>query len=167
MNKEILEERSKRLLEVNKVIKELDASIRLAAFNLLEDYVTTGDPGRGKENANITDISNGKGREAFFSKFDTEKPADNAVLLAAHLYSYYGSVPFSMDEIKALAAEVGLIVPDRTDMTIRNAQRDGKNLFQSTGKGAFKPTVHGELFFKNTYNVIKGHRDKKAANPSG
>lgn len=167
MNKEMLEARSRRLIEVNAVIKELDISVRLAAFTLLEDYVTADDTVSEKEKAKTVDTSQGEDREAFFSRFDTGKPADTAVLLAAYLYSQYGSVPFSADEIKALSTEVGLIVPDRTDMTIRNSQRDGKSLFQSTGKGGFKPTVHGELFFKNTYKVIKGHKSKQGVDRSG
>ena len=162
MNKEILEERSKRLLDVNKIIKDLDPSIRLAAFTLLEDYVTADKSHPGREDLKKGDTPSVKDREAFLSKFNTDKPADNTLLLAAYLYGQYGLASLSVDEIKSLATEVGLIVPDRVDMTLRNAQREGKNLFLSTGRGVFKPTVHGALFFKSTYNVSEGTSSKTA-----
>jgi hypothetical protein len=160
MNTNTLRNRSKRLLEVNAVIKELDPAVRLAAFTLLEDYVTTGESSPEKEREITVNRDGEQNREAFFSKFETDKPADNAHLLAGYLYSQYGSAQFSIDEIKALATEVGLIVPDRVDMTIRNSQREGKHLFQATGRGMFRPTVHGELFFKSAYRVSKGTQVK-------
>jgi hypothetical protein len=42
MNETTLKERANKLLEINKIIKKLDASIRAGAFLLLQDYVLSG-----------------------------------------------------------------------------------------------------------------------------
>ena len=146
------------MLEINKIIIELDPEIRLAAFSLLAPYVTVSDSIDAEDKTKRIDASKPQDAESFFARFDTARPADNVALLAAYLYSQHGNVPFSVEDIKTLAGAVGLIVPDRVDMTLRNSQREGKNLFQSTGRGLFRPTVHGELFFKNSYQVAKGHK---------
>jgi hypothetical protein len=38
----------------------------------------------------------------------------------------------------------------------KQAKHKGKNLFVTTGRGLFKPTVVGEVFSKATYGVGKG-----------
>ena len=59
-----------------------------------------------------------------------------------------------------MAGEVGVTIPERLDKTFLTAKRDGKGLFLRVGKGALKPTVHGEAFFKKTYQVSKGTQQK-------
>ncbi|TAL07035.1 MAG: hypothetical protein EPO07_00905 [Verrucomicrobia bacterium] len=161
MNEAILKERTKRLLEVNETIKKLDPTIRPAAFALLQDYVLA-DAAATKESKTPVTSDNGgdDDREGFFSKFTHDKPADNALLIGAYHYSQFGSSPFTTTEIESLATEVGVTIPERTDMTFAAAQREGKNLFLRAGRGAFRPTVHGEAFFKKTYQVSKGKNQK-------
>lgn len=161
MNKTQLNERADRLREINEIIKELDPEIRAPAFELLQDYVgASALPERSGDGAATLGVGDAQERETFFSRFDTDKPADNALLLAGYYYSQYGANPFGAEEIKTLAREVGLIVPERIDMTFRNARREGKAIFQATGRGSFRPTVHGEVLFKTTYNVTPGRRQK-------
>lgn len=161
MNKTQLNDRADRLREINDIIKQLDPEIRAPAFELLQDYVSVSAlPERSTSGAATPGVEDAQDRETFFSRFDTDKPADNALLLAAYYYSQYGGNPFSADELKALAREVGLIVPERIDMTFRNARREGKGIFQAIGRGSFRPTVHGEVLFKTTYNVTPGRRQK-------
>jgi hypothetical protein len=161
MNKSQLNDRAERLFEINDVIKQLTPEIRAPAFELLKAYVaspsTTEMPATKGATTGLEDQDSGE-REAFFSRFDTDKPADNALLIAAYYYSQHGTDPFNADALKNLAREIGLIVPERIDMTIRNARRDGRTLFQSIGRGGFRPTVHGEVFFKTTYNVTPPRR---------
>jgi hypothetical protein len=161
MNETTLKERTKRLLEINEIVKKLDETIRPAAFLLLQDYVLSGTSSAKEKQQQVTSLdAAAEGREGFFTKFNHDKPSDNALLASAYHYAQYGSSAFSIDEIKAMANEVGVTVPERPDMTFQAAQRDGKNLFLRAGRGGFRPTVHGEAFFKKTYQVSKGKQQK-------
>src|SRR5690242_10095951 len=54
----------------------------------------------------------------FFNRDEVLKPSDYAQLCAAYHFSLYGSVAFSMDELRAIANEAGVVLPDRLDMTL-------------------------------------------------
>jgi len=165
MDEDQFKDRVKRLQEINKVIEKLDPAIRAEAFSLLSDYAT------GAESPHKQQRKNGgaggkaapeddEDRETFFSRHEHDKPSDNADLLAAYHFKEYGSAGFSLAEIRELAAAVGVTVPERIDMTFKQATHDGKKLYQSAGRGMYKPTVHGEAFFKKTYSVSKGRKKK-------
>src|SRR5438094_6979871 len=80
MNEATLKERTKRLLEINDIIKKLDPTIRPAAFALLQDCVLAGAPAAKQNKSPATsDDDGGKDRERFFSQFPHDKPADNAL----------------------------------------------------------------------------------------
>ncbi|MDE3099236.1 MAG: hypothetical protein KGJ88_07155 [Verrucomicrobiota bacterium] len=161
MNETTLKERTEKLLEIDKIIKRLDATIRPAAFSLLQDYVLAGvAAGKEKSKAVTTENLGSEGREGFFSKFNHDKPSDNVLLLCAYHFSQYGSAAFTTDEISDLANEVGVTIPNHPAMTIKAAQRKGKSLFRIAGRGLYAPTVHGESFFKATYKVSKGTQQK-------
>ncbi len=160
MNKETLRARADRLLEVNNIMTKLEPEVRAAAFLLLEGYVTAGGTSEAAKELGNSAGSANEDITTFFSRFNTDTPAENVVLLAAYHFSQYGSSSFSVEELKARALEVGLTLPERVDMTIRQARREGKGLFQSAGRGLFKPTVHGELFLRTTYQVAKGTHPK-------
>ena len=98
-----------------------------------------------------------------FAKHTDGRPAENAVLIAASLYSQYGAQPFKLEEVREVAESVGVTIPASLDMTLRQAQRDGKALFQHTGRGEYKPTVHCELYFKKTYQVAKGTKRRTSS----
>jgi len=164
MEDSTFQDRVKRLKEVNEVIEKLDPAIREEAFSLLAGYVT-GQPYTGPHVG--ADGSGGQGdshSEApaadLFARFPDGKPSDNVVLIAASLYSQYGAEPFKLDEIRAIAQSVGVTIPSSLDMTLKQAKREGKSLFQHTGRSEFKPTVHGELYFKKTYQVTKGTKKR-------
>jgi hypothetical protein len=163
MDSVVFQERVRRLQEVNGVIKDLEPAIQAAALELLTEYVT-GHSTKAKEaqqtsTANTNEQSPQDAAE-FFAKFPEGKPSDNAVSIAAYVYSQHGAEPFKLDEIRETAESVGLTIPTSLDMTLRQAQRDGKLLFQHTGRSEFKPTVHGELYFKKTYQVTKGTKKR-------
>jgi hypothetical protein len=84
------------------------------------------------------------------------KPHENVNLLAAIWFSEYGSNPFSIEHVREKANSTGLTIPAHPRMTIKQAKEKGKNLYVSAGRGAFKPTVVGEAFFKTTYGIRKG-----------
>jgi len=161
MDQKEFSERSVRLQEVSDVIEKLPPEIRSDAFGLLKDYVLSDSIGRSNR---VNDQSApDTGDVNLFTQFDHDKPSDNVRLIAAHLFREYGSEPFSVDEIKALAAEAGLTVPERVDMTLANATEKGKKLFIATGRGKFKPTVHGEAHLKSAYGVKKGTKPRPLA----
>lgn len=158
MDKKLYEGRVKRLREVNKVVKSLDPAIKEASFNLLKNYIT------GQE---IDDAKGEKGgeklkdKESFFTEFSHDKASENVFLVAAYLYSQYGTTPLDRSDIKEIADDVGLIIPERPDMTLKGAKKKGKNLFNSVGGGKYKPTVHGEQYLKESYKVTKGAKKKE------
>jgi len=162
MDSSAFQERVKRLKEVNDAIKDLDPAIKEGALRLLVEYVT-GRPAAaptGRQQGDGGGGSSGDDPAEFFAKFPEGKPSDNAVSIAAYAYSQFGAEPFKLDEIRETAKSVGLTIPASLDMTLKQAQRDGKLLFQHTGRSEFKPTVHGELYFKKTYLVTKGTKKR-------
>jgi hypothetical protein len=96
----------------------------------------------------------------FFNRGENLKPSDNAFLCAAYHYSQYGPVQFSVKELKAIASEAGLVVPNRVDVTFRTAGKGGKKFFQMVGRGSFKPTTSAALFFKEKWNLKPGKKVK-------
>jgi len=100
----------------------------------------------------------------FFNREGDMKPSDYAYLCAARHFSEFGTAPFSLAEIQEIAADAGVVVPDRLDMTFKGAAKKGKKLFQSAGKGSFRPTAAGGLEFAERWKVRPG-RKAKASQP--
>lgn len=99
----------------------------------------------------------------FFNRDEKLKPSDHVQLCAAYHFSIYGAVAFSIDELRTIASNAGVVLPDRVDKTLNSATKKGRKLFQVSGKGAFKPTVSAGLVFKERWNVKPGKRAKNAA----
>lgn len=154
--------RSSRLEQIANVLEKLPAEVRSEAFELLKGYVTE----RSSETrAKRTETkggrdSAGQSEEEFFGAFEHDKPADNAKLIAAWFYREYGAEPFSVEEVRTKADDVGVTIPARVDMTFQAAKEKGKKLFARAGTGKFKPTVHGEANLKTTYSVKKGRKKR-------
>jgi hypothetical protein len=170
MDSQRFNERVKKLQELNKVITQLDPAIREQAFALLKSYVTGSQvdeevPDNGQNGADeVTQSSvDTDDAAAFFSKHPDGKPSDNALVCAAYLYGQYGAAPFSAADLRAVGDSAGLTLPERLDMTLRQARRENKALFQKVGKDQFKPTVHGEQFLKSAYSVKKGSKQRSAS----
>jgi hypothetical protein len=159
MNKSALGAIETRLIEINEIVEKLDVSIRASAFELLKGYVTEGNAHAeisGVVNRPIKSSPDPSGLSALIEAHSNEKPSDNVHLLVADWYNSYGLTPFSPNDIKKNASDSGLTVPEHLNMTLRSAQDGGKKLYQSAGRGLYKPTVTGELFLKRTYVVAKG-----------
>ncbi len=165
MESSTFQDRVKRLKEVNEVIEKLDPAIREGAFSLLAGYIT-GHPhntGEAAHDARVGMVEGGASEQQMaelFGKYPDGKPSDNAILIAAWLYSQFGAQAFRLEELRGIAESVGLTIPASLDMTLKQAQREGKLLFQHTGRSEFKPTVPGELYFKKTYLVTKGTKKR-------
>lgn len=125
-------------------------------------------PKQHHDQAHVVPVEDGStGLAAFFNRDDGMKPAENAQLCAAYHYSLYGAVAFSMVELKAIATDAGVVIPDRVDMTLRNAQQKGKKLFQTSGPGNFKPTAAACLHFAEKWKVRPGKNAKPTAHSKG
>lgn len=162
MDEKEFKTRAGRLEQIAKVVEKLPAEVRSAAFDLLKDYVT-GDSAESptkKAPAKIKREVADDSEEDFFGAFDHDKPADNARLIAAWFYREYGVAPFSLDEVREKATDVGITIPARIDMTFLQAKEKGKKLFARAGTGKFKPTVHGEANLKAAYSVKKGTKKR-------
>lgn len=161
MDDKEFKEKIAKLAESAEVLNNLPAEVRLAAFNLLHGTVVPTRPAsEAKGNPPAGPPIDVVDAESFFNQFNYDQPADNAKLIAGYLYSQYGSEPFSWDEVRQLAKQIGLTIPDRVDATLTQAQSEGKKLFQGAGKGKCKPTTHGEAYLKTTYNIKKGTKQR-------
>ena len=165
MDKKAFSEHVARLAEIAAVLEKLPAEVRSQAFDILAPYATGGKLiEKPKDDDHRAGDDPDKSSEDFFASFNHDKPSDNVRLLAAYLYSQYGTAPFTVEELETLASDVGITVPERIDMTLRAAKEGGKSLFNSPSRGQFKPTVHGEACMKEQYKVKKGKKPKPAAN---
>jgi hypothetical protein len=153
MEKKDIEEVKKLLLEINGVVSQLDPLIKVPALEILTSRFLAdvpspkleqshGSPKKEKESAQPSDTNDLGG---FISAFDNKKPKDNVMLLVAWLYSTHGVFPITAKDITNLADSCGLIIPSRSDNTMRQAKSSGKNLFNQQGKG-WQLTVSGEMF---------------------
>lgn len=100
------------------------------------------------------------GLAEFFDRGEKLKPADYAQLCAAYHYARHGAIPFSLDEIRAIGAEAGIVLPDRLDKTFKAAAHHGKKLFQTAGRAVFKPTATAGLAFGERWGVKPGRAAK-------
>jgi len=137
------------LLELNAFVKDLVPEIRAQAFEILANQEPIG--------VNRSDIKHDESEsmEAFFADIADAKPSDAALAIAAYWFSQYGATPFSRSWVEDTASRVGVTIPARVDMTLRQARRDGKALFR-VSQGTFVPTVHGERYLKREFQVSKG-----------
>jgi len=174
MDEEAFEAATERLKEVDKVIKGLDPAIRESAFDVLKPYVGTGTlPGEvgssGGGNGGSGDGSgsgaNSEGRsKRLLEENAGASPADNAVMCAAIWFDEYGKSPFTYEDIRGIANDLGVTISERLDNAINSAKRNGKKLFKAAGKkGTKAPTTHGELYFKEKYGVTQGSKTPPGA----
>lgn len=161
MDQEEFNERVSRLQDVGKIIEKLPAEIRNESFELLKPYILRQATASGPNKITGDVVASGGGDGAdLFSKFSDGRQSDNVRLIAAYLFQEYGAEPFSVEEVKTEAANAGITIPDRVDMTLANAQEKGKSLFVRAGLGKFRPTVHGEAHLKSKYGVTKGKKKR-------
>jgi hypothetical protein len=161
MNDDSVARAKKSLTEINKTIASLDPAIRLAAFELLAPLYFREDaplepngrvpPKAPKHAANAED------REGFFAALTHTKAADNVNQIAAWLYSQHGLSEMSAKQIREIASDVGLTIPERPDNTMRFAKKSGKTLYRQKNTG-WQLTVNGEAHLKETYSVRKGNK---------
>ena len=95
----------------------------------------------------------------FFQRDDDLKPADNAYLCAAYHFAKFGNAAFNLEDIRSIARETGVTIPDRLDMTFKQAGGKRK-LFQVAGKNEFRPTAAAGLYFKERWTVKPGKAAK-------
>lgn len=99
---------------------------------------------------------------SFFEREEGLKSADHVYLCAAYHYSIHGTAAFSLDELRSIASDAGVVLPDRPDMTLRQGRKKGKRLFQSAGRDAYKPTAAAGALFKDRWQVRPGNKPKEA-----
>ena len=163
-----MERVAERMKEVEGVVLELHESIRGAAFSIMGEYILTGRLGDDKA-AKATDLGASAGTvrtesdgplsvelTEFMDRHESDNPADNAKAIAAYWYGEYGVEPFTLEEIRDLAARAGVTIPTRVDKTFLSTKHEGKPLFKRAGSGGFRPTVQAEAYMKSTFGVRKG-----------
>ncbi len=97
----------------------------------------------------------------FFNRQEKCRPADYAYLCAAYHFSTYGTAAFSLDDLRGIAREAGVVLPDRLDMTLKQAGKAGKRLFQTAGRDAYRPTASAGVLFAERWSVKPGKQIKQ------
>lgn len=165
MNDTEYKQLKQKILDVNGLIAKLDPAIRGEVFGILKPYLSESEhdhghpPKKDKGKKTTEQESSPEDVAGLIAAHPDGSPADNVVLITAHLYREYGTAPFTAAEIKQLGDSFGLTVPNRIDNTLKTSKRGGKKLFQQVGK-EFKATVHGESVFKSEYHVTKGRKPR-------
>lgn len=168
-NTKAIENIIEQLKLVAPIINELAPEVRTHAFDLFRPYLSSLHTSNSHKplqpeapstrNNREEDSSSGSDSIGeFFGKHSHDKPGDNVMLIAAWHYGEYGAEPLTTTDISKLASNVGLTVPARPDMTLKKKAVSGKSCFKIHSRGAFTPTVHGEAFLKETYQVKKGKK---------
>lgn len=119
-------------------------------------------PKNNKHQSTETMVKSEATFDDFFEREGAFKESDNALLCAAYHFHLYGNASFSVQEMKCLATKAGIILPNRTNMTLTAAKRKGKKLFCKEGRGLFKPTAAAGVFFREKWNVRPGKQKKIA-----
>lgn len=119
-----------------------------------DGHADSGLGGRGDSHSDLA---------AFFNREEKLKPSDCAYLCAAYHYAMYGTLSFSLDDLRAIAADAGVVLPDRVDKTLKQAGKNGKKFFQTAGRDAYKPTAAAGVFFKEKWGVKPGRKAKELA----
>jgi len=65
-----------------------------------------------------------------------------------------------LNDLRAIANEAGVILPDRLDMTLKQAGKMGKRFFQATGRDSYKPTAAAGGLFKERWGVKPGRQNR-------
>ena len=165
MDTDEIAEAKKWLIDIDKTIKQLDPAIRLAAFErLAPKYFDTNGSSCQRDSTGQSASSDGDGDKGdFFESHGDGEPHQNVLLIAAWLYSQFGKFPITRAHVNTEAAETGLTIPDRPDMTMRTAKHDGRNLFRQRGRG-WELTVSGEARVKELFRVRRGNKQLPSIN---
>ena len=163
MDREKIDKVKQKLLEINETISSLDPEIRAAAFDILAPYyfdnTSQKKPDRAlkKEEEVEEEHIETDDMDTFFSAHDHKQPKNNVNLIVAWLYQQHGVFPITSKMIKDIGNATGLIVPNRSDNTMRQAKKKGKSLFNKQDSG-WQLTVSGQTFIRETYDVKKGNK---------
>ena len=160
MNKTEFDRRVERIKDVNRVVEELDPAVRRDAFLLLTEYIDGGILATNQIDNTTEEAVEEAGRsDQLILEHASNKPYENVKLIAAYFYSLYGKTSIGIEELRRAADDFGLTIPERPDMTLKQATKNKKKLFTLRDSG-FAPTVHGEQFLKDTYSVERGTMTK-------
>ena len=155
MNKKQYQQLKGTIAQINSIVKSVDPAIKNQVFDILRPLIDITPQQAAESETDSASVAthSSKNVRDFYTKHNPNKPAKRVRILAAWVYSQRGSNPFSLKEIEELFDEVGVGRPNRLDMTLKNALEKGNRLFQSAGHGKYRPTVHGENYFKEKLGV--------------
>ncbi len=158
MDKKQFQKLKETISQINSIVKSVDPVIKTQVFELLKPMIDAvpGDPagdGEGRKEKRAQQHSDPKNVRAFYTSHNPDKPAKRVRIMAAWFYSQRGTNPFTLSELEELFDDVGVGHPGRLDMTLKQAREKGHHLFHTTERGKYRPTVHGENYFKDKLGV--------------
>ncbi len=92
--------------------RDLDANCMILADEQISQYKAQ-TPAEDSTHTNLAD---------FFSRDEGLNPSDLAQLCAAFHFSHYCMIPFSVENLRSIARDAGVVLPDRLDMTLGRAK---------------------------------------------
>ncbi len=156
-----------KILEINGIIKSLDPALQERASEVLlrmafGNVLTTPNSrdnvklhSRNLKKINAFSHKVPLVRPEFFSGHEHDRLKDNVHLIVAWLYSIYGLFPIETRLVRETALQVGLMIPNRPDNTMRQAKCKGHSLYEHVGRGWQLSTL-GERYIQQRYEVKPG-----------
>lgn len=155
------------ILEINGIIKSLDPALqerasdvllRMAFGNILSTQNSRGSTKSQSQylkKFNVFDSKIPLDRPDFFAGHEHDRLKDNVHLIIAWLYSIYGLFPVETKLVRETAFQVGLLIPNRPDNTMRQAKCKGQSLYEHIGRG-WQLSALGERYIQQRYEVTPG-----------
>lgn len=152
-----------QILEINKIIAQLDVSIRAHAFEVLTRVLLSHEsagpasaPGEPPSPALPLD-----GLSGYVAQHPDLTPSRNTLLLAAWIDFHQPDSAITPQKLRALAEFCDIQLPRRPDCTMRYASHRGLHLFERQAPG-WRLSVYGQAYVRRNL-PFRNCRDKAEA----
>ena len=157
-----------KILEINGVIKSLEPALQEPASDVLlslafgdilnepNDQESVKIHPEKLRNLNALGGKIAIERPEFFEGHEHDRLKDNVHLIVAWFYSIYGLFPIETKLVRETAVQVGLMIPNRPDNTMRQAKCKGHSLYDHVGRG-WQLSALGERYVQQRYEVKPGN----------
>jgi hypothetical protein len=152
-----------QILEINKVIAQLDVSIRAHAFAVLSRVLLSreaAEPASAQEEPSSPALPL-DGLSGYVAQHPDLTPSRNALLLAAWIDFHQPDSTITPQKLRALAALCDLQLPRRPDCTMRYASHRGLPLFERQAPG-WRLSPYGQAYVRRNL-PFRNCRDKAKA----
>jgi hypothetical protein len=152
-----------QILEINKVIAQLDVSVRAHAFELLTRVLLSQETnesvsGRVETLCPALPLD---GLGGYVSQHHALTPAKNTLMLAAWIHFHQSGSYITPQKLRALADVCNIQLPRRPDCTMRYASHRGLSLFERNETG-WRLSAYGQAYVRQNYPLRNSRSKAKA-----